>query len=221
MGRGVAFFDMDRTVLRVNSGTRWIRYLRRRGEIGRWDLVRAMVWAARYKLALLDMDSLSRKLVAPLAGQEEREMIDKCLAWYADELEATIAPPARDAIAEHRVRGERVVLLTSATPYVAEPLAGTLALDGVICSRLEVDGGRFTGRIVEPLCFGEGKVRLAERWAAAEGVDLGACAFYSDSYNDLPMLERVGVPVVVNPDPRLARHARRRGWPVHDWDGAR
>ena len=102
---------------------------------------------------------------------------------------------------------------------MAEPLAATLGLDAVLCSRLEVEAGRFTGRIVEPLCFGRGKVSWAERWAASLGVDLAASAFYTDSFNDLPMLERVGHPVAVNPDLRLARHARRRGWRISLWDG--
>jgi HAD superfamily hydrolase (TIGR01490 family) len=194
-----------------------MRFLRRRGEISRFEVARAMGWALQYRLAILDMETLSKRLVAPLAGGLEREMIDKCRRWYADEVETTINARARETIAGHRGRGDHVVLLTGATQYVAEPLAETLGLDGVLCSRLEVTGGRFTGRIVEPLCFGHGKVSLAERWAADHGVDLATSCFYTDSYNDLPMLERVGRPVAVNPDMRLGRHARRRGWAIESW----
>ncbi|MFH0901734.1 MAG: HAD family hydrolase [Pseudomonadota bacterium] len=216
--RRAAFFDMDRTVLKVNSGTLWMRFLRRRGEITRLQLARAFGWALRYRLSLLDMNSLSRKLVCTIAGRDERQMAENCQAWYLAEIERTIAAPARRAILRHQDRGETVVLLTGATPYVAEPLAASLSLDHVICSRLEVQEGRFTGRVVEPLCFGRGKVTLAERWAASEAIDLATSSFYTDSFNDLPMLERVGEPVVVNPDFRLLRVARRRGWPVCWWD---
>jgi phosphoserine phosphatase len=73
--------------------------------------------------------------------------------------------------------------------------------------------------MLEPLCFGAGKVVAAEAWAARHGVDLADTTFYTDSYTDLPMLERVGRPVAVNPDPRLARTARRRGWPILRWSG--
>jgi HAD superfamily hydrolase (TIGR01490 family) len=212
-----AFFDMDQTVLRVNTGTLWMRFLRRRGEITRLEVARAMGWALQYRLAILDMETLSKRLVAPLAGGLELEMIEKCRAWYADEVETTINARARETIAIHRGRGDRVVLLTGATQYVAEPLAETLGLDGVLCSRLEVTEGRFTGRIIEPLCFGHGKVSLAERWAGEHDIDLAASCFYTDSYNDLPMLERVGRPVAVNPDMRLGRHARRRGWAIESW----
>lgn len=215
-----AFFDMDRTVLRVNSGTRWVQFLRRRGEISRFQMLRAFGWAMQYKLAVLDMETLSRKLAADLEGDSEAEMIAKCEEWYRDEIEETIALEGRAAIERHREAGDRVVLLTSATPYIADPLARTLKLDGVLCTRLEVVDGRFTGRIVAPICFGDGKVAWAERFAKEHGVDLDGSAFYTDSYHDLPMMLRVGEPVAVNPDLRLARLARRRGWRVETWLGA-
>lgn len=212
-----AFFDMDKTVLEVDTGMLWMKFLRARGEIGRLELLRAASWALQYKLALLDMHTLSRRLIAGIAGGDEGEMVAKCTEFYATLVEPAVARAARVAIAEHRARGERVVLLTASTPYVAGPLSAHLDLE-LICTRLEVVAGKFTGKIVEPLCFGAGKIAWAERFAAEHDIDLAASAFYTDSYNDLPMLERVARPVAVNPDPRLARHARRHGWPVHRWD---
>ena len=88
--------------------------------------------------------------------------------------------------------------------------------DAVLCSRLEVADGRFTGKLAS-LCFGRHKVRIAEDWAKARGVDLDRSWFYSDSYNDLPMLSRVGTAIVVNPDGRLQRHARQRHWRIERW----
>src|SRR5215467_5034111 len=178
----VAFFDMDRTLLTVNSGTLWVRFLRRRGEISRWRYLRALGWALEYKLSILDMDTLSERLAADLTGQPEEDMIAKCIYWYRTEIHATIAAPARAAVEEHRGRGERVLLLTSATPYIARPLAATLALDDIICTQLEVESGRFTGRVVRPICYGSGKVTRAEEWAIREGIDLRDTTFYTDSY---------------------------------------
>jgi HAD superfamily hydrolase (TIGR01490 family) len=215
--RIAAFFDVDRTVLRVNSGTLWMKYLRRRGEIGRLELARAGVWALLYKLAVLDMDTLARRLVADLAGQSVDEMHAKADAWWHEEVRATIAPLALAAIDTHRKRGELCVLLTGGTQFVAEPLMRELGLDAALCSRIESVDGRFTGKLIEPLCFGHGKIHWAERWASEQDVDLARSSFYTDSYTDLPMLERVGTPVVVNPDVRLGRLARRRGWPIHHW----
>src|SRR5689334_360002 len=119
----VAFFDMDRTLLTVNSGTRWVRFLRSRGEISRWGLLRAFGWAAQYHLSILDMAALSQKLVADLAGDSEEEMIAKCELWFANEMRHTIAARGRAKVEEHRARGEKVVLLTGATRYIAEPIA--------------------------------------------------------------------------------------------------
>src|SRR5512138_3920013 len=104
----VAFFDMDRTLLTVNSGTRWMQFLRRRGEISRWQLVRALSWAAQYHLSILDMTALSQRLVADLAGDSEEEMIAKCELWYASEMRHTIAAKGRARVEEHRARGEKV-----------------------------------------------------------------------------------------------------------------
>jgi HAD superfamily hydrolase (TIGR01490 family) len=215
-----AFFDMDRTLLTINSGSLWVRFLRRRGEISRWQYARALGWALEYKLSILDMHALAERLAADLTGQAEEDMVAKCVYWYRTEVQRTVAAPALAAIEEHRRRGERVLLLTSATNYIAAPVAEGVGLDGVICSRLEVAEGRFTGRMMRPICYGAGKVERAESWAESEGIDLRDTTFYTDSYTDLPMLERVGHPVAVNPDPRLRRAARQRGWPVRDWLGS-
>jgi HAD superfamily phosphoserine phosphatase-like hydrolase len=108
------------------------------------------------------------------------------------------------------------VLATGSTSYAATPVARAVGIEHVLSSRLEVEGGAFTGR-ASALCFGHHKVALAETWAAEHGIDLAQSVFYSDSYNDLPMLERVGTAIAVNPDARLRRHARRRGWAIQLW----
>jgi phosphoserine phosphatase len=82
---------------------------------------------------------------------------------------------------------------------------------------LAVADGRFTGRVLEPVCYGLGKVHWAERLAERAAIDLDGSYFYTDSYSDLPMLQRVGHRVVVNPDPRLRRFARKAGWTVEAW----
>jgi phosphoserine phosphatase len=92
-----------------------------------------------------------------------------------------------------------------------------LGIEEVISTRFEIENGQFTGRLLGPACVGRGKVHWAEDLVARKQVDLSQSWFYTDSYTDMPMLERVGNRVVVNPDPRLRRIAKRRGWPVQDW----
>jgi HAD superfamily hydrolase (TIGR01490 family) len=211
-----AFFDMDRTVLTIDTGTSWMRFLHDRGELGRIGLARAAWWSALYKLAVLDLESLATRLVADMAGELEAEMLAKCEIWHREHVDGTVAVAARRSIDRHRERGDEIVLLTGSTQYAAEAVARGLGIDHVLCSRLEVDAGRFTGRLAAR-CFGHHKVTLAEELAAARGIDLARSWFYSDSYNDLPMLSRVGVAVAVNPDGRLERHARRQRWRVERW----
>jgi len=216
--RRAALFDMDHTLLRVDTAMSWSKFLYRRGELPPRMLAKAVYWSALYKLAVLDMDAVVTRLVRDLAGDSEAEMIATAEVWYRAHIEPEIALAGRVAIEHHRQAGDLIVLATGSTCYAAGPVARGVGIEHVLSTELEVDAatGAFTGR-PRVLCFGRHKVVLAEAWAARHGVDLGASTFYSDSYNDLPMLERVGAPVVVNPDARLRRHARRRGWPMFTW----
>jgi HAD superfamily hydrolase (TIGR01490 family) len=211
-----AFFDMDNTVLRVETGMSWVRFLYRRGELPPRMVAKAVYWQTLYKLALLDMDTVFSKLALTMRGDSEAEMIAKCDLWYREHIAPEVAPAALVAIEHHRRAGHLIVLATGSTQYAARPVARGVGIEHVLSSELEVSGGVFTGRAAA-FCFGRHKVTLAEAWAERHGVDLGASYFYSDSYNDLPMLERVGTAVAVNADARLRRHARRRGWAAPRW----
>jgi HAD superfamily hydrolase (TIGR01490 family) len=211
-----AFFDMDKTLLSVDTAMSWTRFLYRRGELPAAMLAKAIYWSTLYKLAVLDMEGVFTRLCLDLRGDLESEMIEKCAVWYQTDVAPFVAPAGRIAIARHREQGHALVLATGSTIYAATPVADSVGIEHVLSSRLEVDGGAFTGR-PSALCFGHHKVALAERWAAEHGIDLAASYFYSDSYNDLPMLSRVGTPVAVNPDARLRRHARRHGWAIQTW----
>jgi len=196
----------------------WVKFLRSRGELPTRMFAKAIYWSAMYKLAVLDMDAVFTKLIADLEGDLEADMVAKCEIWHRDHVALEVAPGARVAIERHREVGDLIVLATGSTQYAARPVAKGVGIDHVLSSQLEVDpaSGTFTGKPAA-LCFGQHKVTLAEAWAANYDVDLAQSTFYSDSYNDLPMLERVGHAIAINPDARLRRHARKRGWPMIDW----
>ena len=212
-----AFFDMDRTLVRVNSGTKWIQWLRARGEISRYRQLRALGWIVQYKLAILDMESVTARVIKEMKGDDEGEMRKKCLEFTEKEVLPQIAPKALEALERHRKEGHVVAILSTSTPYVTEPLAEHLGIEHVICTRLGIADGKFDGTHIRPACYGAGKVHWAEEFARKNEVDLARSFFYTDSYSDLPMLERVGVARVINPDTRLKRHAQRVGWPMEDW----
>jgi HAD superfamily hydrolase (TIGR01490 family) len=212
-----AFFDMDRTLLRCNSGEKWLSYLRRTGEISTWKAIRAGAWLLRYKLALVDMEAVTGIVFADMKGMLERELRVKVERWADEEILHHVAPRARERIAWHKERGHLTAILSTSTPFLTEPIADHVGIEHVLCTRPHVDGGVLTGTYDKPACFGAGKVHWAERFARVHDVDLDASFFYTDSYSDLPMLERVGERWVVNPDARLRRHAQRVGWRIEEW----
>ena len=211
-----AFFDMDSTVLSIDTGVSWMKFLYRRGELSKVAMARTLWWSALYKVALLDIEDLATRMVADLAGDPEADMIAKCEIWHREDVTGTVAHAARRTIARHRERGEEIILCTGSTQYASEVVARSLDIEHVLCTRLEVTDGKFTGKLAAK-CFGPHKVSLAETFASTRGIDLSRSFFYSDSYNDLPMLSRVGHAIAVNPDARLRRHARKRNWRVEEW----
>lgn len=214
----VAFFDLDKTLIAANSGSLWVRRELALGNITRLQALRASLWIARYHLGLVSMQDAVARAIALLAGSAARPIQERTAAFYEEEVRALYRPGALVAVEEHRRAGDRLVLLTSSSGYLSELVARDLRLDAVLCNRFEVDGeGKHTGRPLGVICFGQGKRTHAEAYAREAGVALAACAFYTDSYSDLPVMEVVGRPVAVHPDHRLEREARRRGWPVVSW----
>lgn len=212
-----AFFDLDGTLLTVNSARLWLRRERRRGRVSAWQLARALVMLGSYRVGILDMEAALRAGLRPIRGVSEEQIRAETRAWWEEDVRPFIAPGARSVLDRHRAAGDLLVLLTSSSRYAAEMARAEFGLEHTLFQVYEVRDGCLTGEPVLPVCYGPGKVAVAERWAREHDVDLASSSFYSDSSTDLPMLERVGHPFVVGPDPRLRRVARSRGWPILDW----
>ncbi|MCY1076618.1 HAD family hydrolase [Archangium lansingense] len=214
----IAFFDLDKTLLAVNSGSLWIRRELALGHITRWQALRASYWLVRYHLGFVSMQDALVQAIAHLQGTGEQPVRERTVRFYEELVRSQYRPGALRALEEHRSAGHRLVLLTSSSGYMSELVARDLGLDATLCNRFEVDAaGIYTGRPLGEVCFGEGKRSYAQAYASEADVPLSACAFYTDSYSDLPVMEVVGRPVAVHPDRRLRREALRRGWPVVDW----
>jgi HAD superfamily hydrolase (TIGR01490 family) len=214
----IAFFDFDRTIISKNSASMWVKAELRDGYISPWQALLAGGWLFKYHLGFAKLDDAMRKAVTALEGRLESEMRERSRNFFHSELRDLVRPGAEMALRHHRNQGDQLVLLTASSVYVAEVAAEMLGLDGYICTRFQVDNeGRYTGAVQEPLCFGMGKVHLAIEYAKQKGMNLGDCVFYTDSNSDLPLLEVIGHPVAVNPDPRLRKTAHSRGWEIVDW----
>lgn len=217
---GVALFDLDRTLLDCNSGRLWLQHEWREGRVGWRDLIWASWWLGRYGLGYADgLDAAMERAVRSVTGLEESLLDARVQEWFAREVCHRMRRGAKAVLQEHRSRGDRLVLATSGTSFAAMAAARAFQLDEVIATRLEVEGGKLTGRL-HTLCVGEGKARAVRAWAEGAGVDLAEATFYTDSASDLALLEAVGRPVVVCPDRMLRRIATARGWPVVDWGSA-
>jgi len=195
-----ALFDVDGTLIARNSAPLYMRHLRRTGQARRRDVARTLYFLLRYKLGMLDVDRALAVSMEWVRGKVEADIRDDCIAWYARDVRPHVYAS----------------IVTSATRYLAEPLGAELGISDLLVTQLVVRDGRFTGEPVRPVCYGAGKIHWVDRFAARYAVDLAQSYFYTDSITDLPLLERVGHPRVINPDPRLRRLAQRRGWPVRD-----
>lgn len=218
MSRKAAFFDLDHTLLDCNSGYEWAKHEWQQGRIGPWQMARVSFWALMYRLSWVDLEGLLDEAAQFYAGEPVESLERRTREWFHDTIAHRLRDRAEARLEHHREQGHPLVLLTNSSSFEAEVAVDTWELDDWLANEFHVDDeGRFAGELIEPICYGEGKVERANRWAADRDVDVEQSYFYSDSYSDLPMLERVEHPRVVDPDPRLRREAARRDWPILDW----
>jgi len=204
------------------------------------NVVESYAWLATRHLPLLRRAQLAAQLIAEgprLLAVDRRDRTDFLRAFYrryegapearvradawelfSDLLLLRCFPGAIERLRTHRQLGHRTLLITGALDFVVAPLAPLF--DEIVCARLEVRDGRFTGELASTPPTGEARALLMERWSASFGLSLAETVAYADSTSDLPMLEAAGHPVAVNPEPKLAAIARRRGWPIERWGRA-
>ncbi|MGA4633152.1 HAD family hydrolase [Pseudomonas solani] len=211
----LALFDLDNTLLGGDSDHAWGDYLCERGILdgdaykSRNDEFYQDYLAGRLNITdylNFSLEILGRTEMAQLE-QWHREFMRDCV-------EPIILAKGEALLAEHRAAGDKLVIITATNRFVTGPIAARLGVETLLATECEMENGRYTGRTTDVPCFREGKVTRLERWLAETGLSLEGASFYSDSLNDLPLLERVTRPVAVDPDPKLRAEAERRGWPV-------
>lgn len=208
---------MDRTLVDTHTARLYVRFQRDIGEVGLLDALRTSYWILQYTIGVIDAEQVARRVLASYRGKSNAWLTERCQRWFQSHVLERVSAIGRARVREHLKAGHEVAIATSAVRQVAEPLARELSIPHLICSELEVRDGELTGSYVSPLCYREGKLERAKAFLQSVGAELEHAAFYTDSITDLPLLEAVGQPVVVNPDARLRRAARRRGWLVEDW----
>jgi HAD superfamily hydrolase (TIGR01490 family) len=214
-----AFFDLDRTLIKRSSVLALAPSFRKRGLISRVGLVKSAFWQVLFVLRGVSAErvrSAAEDGMRLLNGFSVAEME----SLVGDAMETVLRPlvyaEPMNLVEQHRARGDKVYIVSATLQEIVQHIADDLGFDGAIGSTCEIVDGVYTGRSLRA-AHGEGKAEAVRLLAADEGLDLTTSTAYSDSYSDVPFLEAVGRPVAANPDRRLRRIARERGWPVVDF----
>ncbi|MDH1632922.1 HAD family hydrolase [Pseudomonas mosselii] len=211
----LALFDLDNTLLGGDSDHAWGDYLCERGIL---DPVaykqRNDAFYQDYLNGTLDMQAYLAFSMEILAASEPEQLEQWHREFMRDCIEPIILPKALALLQQHREAGDQLVIITATNRFVTAPIARRLGVRTLLATECETQDGRYTGRSTDIPCFREGKVTRLARWMLENGFDLADSYFYSDSLNDVPLLEVVANPVAVDPDPKLRAEAERRGWPV-------
>ncbi|KAA3627694.1 MAG: HAD family hydrolase [Proteobacteria bacterium] len=211
----LAIFDLDNTLIGGDSDYLWGRFLAERGIVDGEAYERENLrFYEEYQAGKLDILEFLRFSLRPLA-ENEPECLERWRNEFVDQMIRPIQLPAAQALIErHRGAGDTLIIITATNRFVTEPIAQLLGIPHLLATEPELIDGRYTGNVVGPPCFQHGKITQLQKWLTATGHDLDDSWFYSDSHNDLPLLELVDHPVAVDPDEPLTRHARHHHWPV-------
>lgn len=216
-----AIFDLDKTLLSGSTGTMVIQWLRRSGRLGEFMPPRRMpgvfLSTILFRLGLLDATRAMQAMALTARGKSVADMWAMVDDWFVEMVVHTITPGASERVEWHKAQGHLPVICTASSQFSAIPVARHLGIDHALYSEWQHQNGIMTGGLRLPIVYGNGKVHWLRRWAADQRVDLDASFFYTDHISDLPLLELVGHPAVVNPGPDLRALAEERGWPVHMW----
>lgn len=211
----LAIFDLDNTLLAGDSDYLWGQFLVERKVVDKVSYERENDrFYTQYKDGSLDIHEFLRFQLQPLA----RHDLDTLLEWRRQFLEEKIAPiilgKGRELLQRHRHAGDTLLIITATNSFITAPIAQALGVEHLLATEPEFTGGRYTGEVSGTPCFQDGKINRLQQWLDRQGAAMGTSWFYSDSHNDIPLLERVTHAVAVDPDAMLMQHAEQKSWPI-------
>ncbi len=209
-----AFFDFDETLLAVDSATIGFKVLKDQGYLSKTFILKLLLGVLLKKLGLVDEQYMAQTFLSFYKGREFQLFIDSAQPFYDEHLAPNLSAEVTRKLRWHQEQGHQTVLVTGSIDYYLKPVMEALSIDHLLCTHLEVDEqGILTGRPAGPVCVGEAKVTLANDLAQQHGIDFSQSYAYGNSENDIPILNHVGNPVIVNPTRGLAQYAKRHNWP--------
>jgi len=211
----VAIFDLDNTLLNGDSDYLWGQYLVEQNAVDVvWYEQQNQRFYDEYKNGSLDIYEFLQFSLSPLAKYSVAQLEAWRLQFIESKICQILLPKAYELVEKHRSEGHILLIITATNRFITEPIAAKYNIPHLLATEPELTTEGYTGRVAGIPCFQEGKVQRLHEWLALTGNSLDGSYFYSDSHNDLPLLEKVTHPVAVDPDEVLAEHAANRGWPL-------
>lgn len=211
----LAIFDLDNTLLGIDSDHAWGEFLLEQGAVDPVSYREANERFMRdYDAGSLDIHAFLEVALKPLADNTPEQLAAWHQQFMASKIEPNILAKGEELLARHRTRGDTLLIITATNRFITGPIAERLGVDHLIAVEPEILDGRYTGRVSGTPSYREGKVERLEAWLADKELTLDDAWFYSDSHNDLPLLEQVDHPVAVDPDDTLREIAQARDWRI-------
>nr|WP_300999916.1 HAD family hydrolase [Halomonas sp.] len=211
----MAIFDLDNTLLAIDSDHAWGEFLLEQGAVDAKAYREANDrFMADYEAGTLDIHAFLTVALKPLADNSPEQLAAWHQQFMASKIEPNILGKGEELLARHRSRGDTLLIITATNRFITGPIAERLGVDHLIAVEPEVCDGRYTGKVSGIPSYREGKVKRLAEWLADKDYTLEDAWFYSDSHNDLPLLELVEHPVAVDPDPTLREVAEQRDWRI-------
>jgi len=214
----LAIFDLDETLIHGDCASLWSSEMAKLGWVDGESFLQQdhelMALYAEGKLAMEDYMTFS---LSPLVGRSAEEVAFIVEPYVEEVIEPLFYSDACRCLANHRAAGDRILIISASAHFLVSAIAARLKIEDVLAIDIEEQQGTYSGRTQGVLTYREGKVTRLQAWLEEQSESLEGAYFYSDSRNDLPLLQLVGKPCAVNPDPVLRRHAEQAGWPILSW----
>lgn len=211
----LALFDLDNTLIAGDSDHAWGEFLVNKGLVDADEYKKANDhYYTAYQQGNLDIHDYLTFSLRPLTQYSTQVMLDWRELFIKESILPLMLPKAVALLNQHREQGHQILIITATNRFITEPIAQLLGVEELIAVEPEFIGGRYTGKVLGVPSFQEGKITRLNQWLANQDLSLKNSWFYSDSHNDLPLLEIVDNPVAVNPDDTLRARANQKGWPI-------
>ncbi len=210
----LVIFDLDNTLIGGDSDYLWSQFLTEEGILGPEHQRENQRFYDEYVAGTLDINEFLTFQLAPLATHEMQTLLNWRERFLREKITPIMQPSAEKLIKKHRNNGETLLIITATNSFVTAPIAERLGVPHLIATEPEISNGQYTGKVAGTPSFREGKVERLNLWLKETGHNLNDSWFYSDSHNDLPLLELVTHPVAVDPDEVLQQHAKDNNWPI-------